>query len=360
MLIFNLFGKDINELTVDDLEAFFSVEQVETDKIEFKSTKEIIGGNDGTRNKESDVLKKIMQTICGFLNTEGGVLIWGAPEGNHTDNSSREKAFKGALTVVKTRLEKDQLLNKVSDQINPTAAKIRFIPLSYKDGWIYVFEVLRSDYAPHQLSGTYYFRLDGQTRPAPHQYVEALMKKARVAKLEMDFYFHPVMRAGDFACLFFTITSQNVTKYINDRDIRLDLTSHATIIETKEVFIGADNETHKIINVANILYPGLPVTHEFILVTPMYHGWGRRNISIIALLTGENSPVSRSYFAFEFFFQDDGSVKADLVSKSENVHLQDLDNSSIWNDELQMTQQRNYALLTNNNSLLKNIREWVK
>lgn len=359
MLISNLFGKEIGELTVADLEAFFSVEQLESDKIEFKSTKENFDGID-TPKKEGETIKKIMQTICGFLNTDGGIIIWGTPEGKYIGGNSKEKTYIGELTIVKTRIEKDQFLNKVSDQINPTAARIRFVSLTHKGGWIYIFEVLKSEYSPHQLNGTYFLRLDGQTRPAPHQYVEALMKKARVAKLEMEFSFLPVLRAGNFACLPFTITSQNVTKYINDKDIRLDLSSHATIIEPNEIFAGADNETHKVISVANILYPGLPVKHDFILVTPMYYGWGRRNIPITALLTGENSPVSRSNYNFEFFFQEDGSIKTELVYKSENVNLQDLDMQSIWENDRDIKLIRERHFQDKNLELLKSIREWAK
>lgn len=204
MLVKNLFDKEIHDLTISDIENFFYKEQVENDKLEFKSA---VDGNSTTGRpqvKESEVLKKIMNTICGFLNSEGGVLIWGAPEGQLPVAGGNEKIHKGNLTPVKMILEKDQLINKLSDIINPTPNKIRFNSFAVTQGYVYVFEVEKSEYAPHQIDGTYYLRLDAQTRPAPHQYVEALIKKARVANLEMEFHFGKAMRAGDFACVFFS------------------------------------------------------------------------------------------------------------------------------------------------------------
>ena len=58
-----------------DIETFFFEEKVESDKIEFKGYAENIQGknNPNHTEKENDVLR----TICGMLNSEGGIIIWG-------------------------------------------------------------------------------------------------------------------------------------------------------------------------------------------------------------------------------------------------------------------------------------------
>jgi len=62
----SIFNKEIYDLEIDDLKAFFSTEQEETSLIEFKSGA-----------VEVDTIYK---EVAAFLNTEGGILVIGAPE----------------------------------------------------------------------------------------------------------------------------------------------------------------------------------------------------------------------------------------------------------------------------------------
>lgn len=71
MLIKNLFEKN-QGLSIVDHETFFSKGQTENDKMEFKFGTEINPPTGRPQPKESDILKKILTTICGFLNSEGG------------------------------------------------------------------------------------------------------------------------------------------------------------------------------------------------------------------------------------------------------------------------------------------------
>lgn len=50
--------------------------------------------------------------------------------------------------------------------------------------FVYILEVDQSPYSPHQVDDRYFMRLDGQTRPAPHQYIEALFRKITYPNLE--------------------------------------------------------------------------------------------------------------------------------------------------------------------------------
>src|SRR5690349_16525837 len=102
------FGKPLNDLTIDDVNAFFATEKIETDQLEFKS----FGG------LTNDNYKGITRTISAFLNSKGGLLIWGAPVGTVVTGRA-EKVFQGALTPINEILAKDPLISKVSDSITP-------------------------------------------------------------------------------------------------------------------------------------------------------------------------------------------------------------------------------------------------
>jgi predicted HTH transcriptional regulator len=72
-----LFGKNtLTDLKAEDLRRYFSEPKEESDKLEFKSFPLIAGKHDHSGERE----KAVLRTICAFLNTEGGILIWGAPK----------------------------------------------------------------------------------------------------------------------------------------------------------------------------------------------------------------------------------------------------------------------------------------
>src|ERR1035437_10646203 len=87
------FGKELIDLTYDDIEDFFVEEKDETNKIEYKSYH-----NPDERNhteKENGVIR----AICGLINSEGGLVIWGAPIGQNVADK-KEKIFQGQLSPV--------------------------------------------------------------------------------------------------------------------------------------------------------------------------------------------------------------------------------------------------------------------
>lgn len=65
------FGKPVDDLTYSDLTTHFAQPQEESDRIEYKSFRE----SGDFKKKEATILK----TICAFLNSGGGILVWGAP-----------------------------------------------------------------------------------------------------------------------------------------------------------------------------------------------------------------------------------------------------------------------------------------
>jgi hypothetical protein len=167
------FRKPLYELNKEDLELFFQEEQEENSKLEFKS------GDVG--------IEGIYKEICSFLNTEGGILIIGSPKETTKllDNGVKIKICKGQLTPTQFR-NRDWLMQKISSNISPPPNGIRIKDIFDELGSYFIIEVEQSQTPPHQSSdGTYYIRLERDSKPAPHGLVEALFFKRQKAKLEL-------------------------------------------------------------------------------------------------------------------------------------------------------------------------------
>lgn len=174
------FGKEFNELTYEDIENYFKEDRDESNKIEYKSYADEFGKTDAHKEK----INGILRTISGLLNSEGGLILWGAPKGKQDETEPKRKIFMGELSPVPMFIEKDSFINKVTDSITPSPHGIQFYPFKKDDSYVYIIEVEKSSYSPHQFKNGYFMRLDGQTVPAPHHYIEALFKKITYPRLE--------------------------------------------------------------------------------------------------------------------------------------------------------------------------------
>ncbi|MNK82666.1 hypothetical protein D3C87_1024470 [compost metagenome] len=92
--------------------------------------------------------------------------------------------FQGSLSPVTDLLDKDTLISKISDSISPLPVNINVKIIECNDHYAYIFEIQQSNYAPHQFKNTYWARLDGQTKPAPHYLIDALFKKVTFPNIE--------------------------------------------------------------------------------------------------------------------------------------------------------------------------------
>lgn len=80
-----------------------------------------------------------------MLNSEGGVLVWGAPKGERVPGR-KEKVFKGALTPVAQQYERDQIISTITQSITPMPVGILVQILRTGNKFIYIFEVQPSAY----------------------------------------------------------------------------------------------------------------------------------------------------------------------------------------------------------------------
>ncbi|EHQ24602.1 AlbA family DNA-binding domain-containing protein [Mucilaginibacter paludis] len=171
------FGKDLATITYEDVRRYFEDDKDESDKIEYKS----YHASDQVNHVERE--KGIIKTIVALLNSEGGIIIWGAPLGSVVEGK-KEKIFTGELSPLDRLIEKDAFINRITDLITPAPRGVNFHRVQNGSQFIYIIEVQQSDYSPHQYQNNYFMRLDGQTKIAPHHYIEALFRKVTFPKLE--------------------------------------------------------------------------------------------------------------------------------------------------------------------------------
>ena len=211
------FSKSLDNLTYQDVENFFKEAKEESTRIEFKSYAA------GRGKKFKDKLSGVVEGLCALLNSEGGILIWGAPEGQKVAGK-QEDVFQGALSPVDELKEKDGLINTISDTITPLPTGIAVKILENGNNqYVYVFEVQVSNYRPHQYKHIYYARLDGQTRPAPHYLVEALMKRITYPNLEGYLKVTDFKRLREGNYLDIEIIVCNFSETQNEEDISLEI-----------------------------------------------------------------------------------------------------------------------------------------
>jgi hypothetical protein len=170
-----------SQMNVDELTDYFSQGQEESERLEFKS-------GDCT-------IQKLHREVCALANTDGGVIIYGAPTETEIDDkkggnkSERRKICIGSLSPTKEDKTIDSLNQMFFTAITPAVVGIKIKKDSCGDGFIYIIDVPKSANSPHQVGGTgiYYIRIGTMSMPAPHGIVEALFNKKPPIELEIQF-----------------------------------------------------------------------------------------------------------------------------------------------------------------------------
>ncbi|MBD2751996.1 AlbA family DNA-binding domain-containing protein [Spirosoma validum] len=352
----NQFGKSIDQVTASDLISFFSEERDESLTLEFKSFSQREGD---IKHKENAILK----TICGFLNSNGGLLIWGAPE--EVKNTNGQKVFADHLSPVEKRYTRDDLISKISNRITPFAASVQVEPIEVEHGkFVYLIEVPESSAKPHQFDNIYYMRLDGQTKVAPHYVIDALFKQIKFPSLNvflrLDGFTH---RSGEVTHNSVNVLIScfliNSSKFIHEYDpyYIIDLGAGGFINK-------ATNQLERIHHVYDIpsfktLAYNVPLVRQevFHMTIDQYHEWCDKNLSIpIAIVGGGKlSPLVSS------------SYKLELVSAKENkelvlnknvpvdrvINLRPISLNQFKHDEWTGSEEKRLELIVNNTKVPK-------
>lgn len=175
-----ILGKDLYEITREDLTEYFSTPREESSVLEFKSGQVKINS--------------IFKEVCAFLNTEGGLIIVGSPKERKLQKAGRvqRRICQGRLIPSGFR-DKNWIFGLIGANIVPWPQGIRIQEIRGEEGNYFIFEVPQSNNPPHQFlnDGRYYIRLEKEAKPAPHGLVEALFYKKVRAQLKADMNIGP-------------------------------------------------------------------------------------------------------------------------------------------------------------------------
>jgi Putative DNA-binding domain len=269
-----IFGKPLSQISLLDLQEYFKEAKTESDKLEFKSYPKSLGTG-GIAEQE----KKVLKTICAFLNSEGGLLIWGTPEGKKLAGTN-EKVCEGALTFVSEHYEKDAFISKIANRIIPSPKGVLFHRVEDQGKYIYLIGVPASEYAPHQFDNIYWMRMDGQSVAAPHHYIEALFRKVTFPKLEAylkieDYQFENTNKHSRLSC---SIIFRNLSRFQNDLNVHCRIIiSSGLILDAGSSFFAHNNQSiengsdHERRQIADVIYYGNYVHYAFDIILNRQH-----------------------------------------------------------------------------------------
>lgn len=318
-----ILGNDLEKLTFQDIQQYFQNPRSESTIAEYKSF--------NPNGPLEDKFKGIYKTICAFLNSQGGVLVWGAPVGKKVENNKKEKEFRGSLTSVTSDIEKDYLINKISSNIIPIPNGINAKIIEQDDSRVIVIEVQKSDYAPHQTENTYYMRLDGQTVPAPHHYIDALFKQIKYPNLNGFLKLNKVIGYNDNYILLGEVLIVNLSPYQNEESVFVNvLCPNGEFVNDKfgeGTNLNDYGHSLHIEKFINILHCGATPMLDFKVK------YNRKDIiesngkSVITLsFGGKSSPMKVSTYHFNIG-TNYGAGKVDIIEMEENKVFYDLRNS---------------------------------
>lgn len=297
-----ILGKSIRDLTIEDLKVYFSEVREESEILEFKSGK---GDFEGIFNKN------ILRTVSAFLNSSGGVLIWGSPE-DKAPEKGMPKVCVGDLVPVNERKEKDQLINRIASSISymPTGIKVERIDI--ENGYAYVIEVQESESKPHQLNGQYLIRLDGQSKPAPHYIVDSMFNQIKYPKLDGRIKFKTVRIHNKILVIEVDVLIFNKSPFINEKNLSFQLVvSNGIIMERNHwQYFSKD---HK------ILHFGRPYAESHVLRFDNYNA--NEKIKIVLSFGGELAPALANNYEIDTRNMVDGDFKFNeyVMSCNENI-----------------------------------------
>lgn len=288
----SILGKVLEELTFQDIIDYFQNPQQESNIAEYKSF-----------NPRGDFDQKfigIYQAVCALLNSEGGIIIWGAPVGQHV-SGRKEKIFSGDLTPINRIVEKDYLINRISDNITPLPNNINARIIERNEECVIVIEVEKSIYSPHQTQNVYYMRLDGQSKPAPHHYIEALFKQIRYPELGGYIKFESIETDGTRYFLGIKIFVMNHSSILNEENVSFRLTCNNGIFNNQYPSgiptITLNGHQLHYDNYADIMHYGsVPFCDATIIYNPYDLANNNYETNLMIAFGGRKSPMKSSEY----------------------------------------------------------------
>ena len=167
------FGKELNKLNINDVKLLISNKIPESQNLEYKKPT-----NDP--QKDCDALAVV---ISGFLNTEGGIILYGVSEEKFKDH-------RIPVSIEWSSNAKERIESLLVSRIQPLAERIRIHRIPKKGSitqGVFIIEVPKSTNPPHMSNYVYYQRLNFQTKPMEHQSVYRVFQTSWIRRRENHF-----------------------------------------------------------------------------------------------------------------------------------------------------------------------------
>ncbi|MBL0145404.1 MAG: hypothetical protein IPP48_06255 [Chitinophagaceae bacterium] len=262
-------------------------------------------------------------------------------------HEKKEKIYQGILTFNLVPIEKDFLISKISDAIIPLPSNIRIAILSIASKSIYIFEIDPSEYSPHQIANTYYMRIDGQSKPAPHHYIEALFKKIKFPNLEAYLKINKAelfqSNSGrseyhvTFTVFFFNWTPLQNEEQLSFRILVTDGIFNSSRLPTLNRYALEGHEFYQE-NAKNVFHYGEPVYEsELIAFDPHKVERNQNKAKIIFSFGGRFSPRKNSEYTLDFTKLHAANPNDMICEKKENRLSKEVQDEKGMNKELIIT-----------------------
>ena len=180
---------------------------------------------------------------------------------------------------------------------------IKFHSLENAGHYIYIIEVDQSFYTPHQFRNIYYMRIDGQTKPAPHHYIEALFHKITFPKLEGYIKIDSIKTDGQRFIVQVSNMIFNKSKIQNEHNIyyRVIVTvgkfAQFGIYTSKDKIYTMEGHELRVNNAKSTLYYDEPLMNsEIIVFNPFELNKENNECEIMLFFGGEKSPLMISEY----------------------------------------------------------------
>lgn len=308
----NFFGKPLRDLTHKDIATYFAIERAETDLIEYKSFPQ--------NPNWDDIIKTVCKAICGFLNGNGGILVFGAPAGVIPDGK-KEKIFIGQLTPTKTVKGGDWLINKISTEISPMPKDVKVQQIEDESGAIYIIQIEESTFKPHQWNHAYYIRLDGQTKPAPHFIVQALMREIKYPDIRAVIAARNGSSTSKDISINFSIGLFNFSQFQNEHDLNYRIMLLGAVFADWRLTLpnryssfdnGGAIYSRNLID--QTLYYGMPIVEEFDIKIPI----STKEVRLILTFGGRSTPAKRCEYLLRLIWKEKevSSFKLEVIEEN--------------------------------------------
>lgn len=166
------FFENIHAIDLTSLADYFSENRIESQNLEFKSGEATID--------------KILKEVAALLNTQGGVLIIGAPR--ELDRAGNQPGTcRGPLTFSSFE-SVETLKTYLSHDIVPPPPRLELAQLKDAEHNVFLVKIPPSPMGPHQVlgNGKYYIRDGDKSRPATHREVEKMFVNRLRGNLDLQ------------------------------------------------------------------------------------------------------------------------------------------------------------------------------